>query len=362
MQSDTVVGVDLAKSSFQIHIANRNGRMLKTFSHSRKKFSIFLATEKKCTIFMEACGSANYWARKAIQYGHDVKLVAPQYVKPFVKRHKTDAADAEAIVDACTRENMNFVPIKSVAQQDIQSLHRIRSRYVENRTALANQIRGLAGEYGQVCRQGHASLRAMLNEIVTADLSKKSEFDISPVMQNEFLALQEEFSKLDQAILSYDEKLWSVAEGDDRCRRLMTIPGIGPVTATALVSSIGNASEFKNARQLAAWVGLTPRQKSTGGKVTMMGLSKSGNKYLRTLLIHGGRAVMMNAGKKKDPRSEWAVALKERTGMNKAAVAFAHKNIRTVYAILRRGTIYNPSYKGKKKTATCPPETGGQVA
>ncbi|MBP9709363.1 MAG: IS110 family transposase [Oligoflexales bacterium] len=345
MQQNTVIGVDLAKASFQIHKATMVGRMIKSVKLSRQKFSEFLAKEERTTIFMEACGSSNFWARKAKRYGHEVKLIAPQYVTPYRKRHKTDAADAAAIVEAGTREHMNFVPIKTIGQQDMQSLRRIRQLEVETRTALMNQIRGLLAEYGIAIPKGHAALREALIECCTEGKGEESVHDLSPQMRQLLIGLQSRLRGIDERVTEFDKELERAAQADERCKRIMTIPGVGPVTATAIISQVGDAREFKSARQLAAWMGLTPKQHSTGGKVTTLGISKAGNKDLRTLLIHGGRAVMMNPGKKKDKRSEWAVSLKERVGMNKAAVAMAHKNVRTIYALLRNGTEFKDNYK-----------------
>jgi transposase len=344
MGQNIVIGVDLAKASFQIHIATKTGRKLKSLKLTRAKFSEFLATSEKGVMFMEACGSSNFWARRARRFGHDVRLIAPQYVKPYVKRHKTDAADAEAIVEAGLRENMNFVPIKTTEQQDLQAIRRMRDLEVTTRTAMMNQIRGLLAEYGVAIAQGHSALRKALVECLNeeSELSKNS--DITPLMRILVWRAQNNLAETDAKIAVYDKELEEAAQSDDRCKRIMTIPGIGPITAGALVAQIGDARDFKSARQLAAYIGLTPKQHSTGGKVRLMGISKAGNKDIRTLLIHGGRAVMMNPGKKKDSRSRWAVGLKERVGMNKAAVAMAHKNIRTVYALLRKGDTFKDNY------------------
>jgi transposase len=344
MKDLNVVGVDLAKSSFQIHVASSSGRMLKRQKLSRTSFTQFLANSPKAHLFMEACGTSNFWARKARAYGHEVRLIAPQYVKPYVKRHKNDAADAQAICEAATREHMNFVPIKTIEQQDLQSLHRRRELYVQQRTATYNQVRSLLAEYGLATAKGHSHLRKLIADIISAQPMTQLH-DLSPLMLEEFRDVDEDLRRLDQKVESYDKKIELHAKNDDRCKRLMSIPGIGPVTATALVAAVGNAAEFKNARQMSAWLGLIPKQNSTGGKPCLGKLSKQGNQYLRTLLIHGGRAVMMNTGQKKDPRSKWADKLKQKVGMNKAAVAMANKNVRTAWAILRRGSEYNPSYK-----------------
>jgi len=347
MRKNTVIGVDLAKSSFQIHEASRTGKLVGSKKLTRAKFPNYLANLPPSTVYMEACGTANFWARKARSFGHEVRLIAPQYVKPFVKRHKTDAADAAAIVEAGTRAHMNFVPIKTVAQQDIQTILRIRQRHVETKTQIMNQVRGLLGEYGIAILKGHAALKATLVALLEEVPKKEAAHDLSPIMLGELWQFQQDISAIDRRVKEYDKKIETMNAGDERCKRIMSLPGIGPVTAASIVSNIGNANEFQNSRQLAAWVGLTPRQHSTGGKQRILGISKAGNKDLRTLLIHGGRAVLMNAGKKSDRRSKWAVGLKERVGMNKAAVAMAHKNIRTVYALLKNGTEYNENFKPK---------------
>jgi transposase len=344
MGQNIVIGVDLAKASFQVHMASKTGRKLKSKRLTRDKFTEFLATSVKGQIFMEACGSSNFWARKASAFGHEVNLIAPQYVKPFVKRQKTDAADAEAIVEAGLRENMNFVPIKTTEQQDLQAIRRMRELEVTTRTAMMNQVRGLLAEYGVAIAQGHAALRKALAECINEESVTSKNSDLTPTMRLLASRAMKNISELDGRIAIFDRELENAAKNDDRCKRIMTIPGIGPITAGAIVSHIGDARDFKNSRQLAAYFGLTPKQHSTGGKVRLMGISKAGNKDIRTLLIHGGRAVMMNPGKKRDQRSKWAVELKERVGMNKAAVAMAHKNIRTVYALLRRGGEYKDNY------------------
>jgi transposase len=345
MGKTTIIGVDLAKSSFQIHEASVTGKVLGVKKLPRSKFPNYLAKLPKATIYMEACGSANFWARKAQSFGHEVRLIAPQYVKPFVKRHKTDAADAAAIVEAGTRAHMNFVPVKTVAQQDVQTILRIRQRHVETKTQIMNQVRGLLGEYGIAILKGHSPLKEAIASHLAEDSGIDAPHDLSEIMREELRRFQEELSTVDQRIKDYDKKIERLTAEDDRSKRIMSLPGIGPVTAAAIVSSIGNANDFQNARQLAAWVGLTPRQHSTGGKQRILGISKAGNRSLRTLLIHGGRAVLMNAGKKKDSRSKWAVELKARVGMNKAAVAMAHKNIRTVYALLKHGGEYDENFK-----------------
>lgn len=344
MSNNTVIGIDLAKASFQIHIASSTGKVLGRKKLTRSQMAIYLATTPKATIFMEACPTANFWGRKAVDYGHTVKLIAPQYVKPFVKGNKNDATDAEAICEAGCRENMRFVPIKTVAQQDLQSLHRIRDRHVHNRTALSNQMRSLLLEYGVSIAKGKSKLRLALTELLSSSDNNKYG-DLSSCMRSELLNLFEELKILDEKIESFDKKIEGICKDNEDCVRLLKIPGVGPITASSIVAAIGDARNFENGRQMAAWLGLVPRQHSTGGKVRLLGLSKRGNAHLRSLLIHGGRALLINTGKKKDARSRWAEKLKEKVGMNKAAVALANKNARTIWAILTRKTEYEDNYK-----------------
>lgn len=348
MEQVKIMAVDLAKSSFQIHVADKRGRVLQRLKKTRRSFLSFLVKSEPSLIFMEACGSSNYWARKAMSLGHEVKLIAPQYVKPFVKRQKNDSADAEAIFEAGCRESMNFVPVKSVDQQDIQSLVRIRDLHVGQRTAVSNQARGLLHEYGISVPKGHKSLREALARL-TGDLVLEEDLTAMTVrlIRDLYLRLQE----LEKAVASYDRQIEHITLGNEQCQRLQKVPGIGPLTAASLLASIGDASEFKNSRQLSAWLGLVPKQCSTGGRTKLLGLSKQGNKHLRTLMIHGGRAVLINTGKKKDPRSQWAEKLKLKVGTNKAAVALANKNARTVWAILTRQEDYDPFYMNRVRVA-----------
>ena len=348
MNKNNVIGIDLAKTSFQIHKASESGKVLGRLKRSRSEMPDYLAQLPQSTIFMEACPTANYWARKAIVAGHEVKLIAPQYVKPFVKGNKNDATDAEAICEAGCRENMRFVPIKTVTQQDIQSLHRIRERQVHNCTALSNQIRSLLLEYGLSAPKGKSKLRLLLSDVVNND--EKCSSELSGFMRAEFRVLHEELKSVDEKIKSYDEKIAEQCKANEDCVRLQKIPGIGPITASSIIAAVGNAETFENGRQFSAYLGLVPKQHSTGGKTRLLGLSKRGNSYLRTLLIHGGRAVLISSGKKTDARSLWAAELKEKVGINKAAVALANKNARTVWAILTRKTEYDMNYQKKRSS------------
>lgn len=333
----TTVGIDIAKRIFQIHGVNKNGKTVLKKKLMRDQVLIFMANLPKCLVGIEACGGANYWAREISKLGHEVKLMAPQFVKPYVKTNKNDQADSEAICEAVSRPNMRFVPVKSVEQQDILSIHRVRERLVRNRTALANEIRGLLLEFGIAIPQGINKISTKLTEIL-------DEGTLSQLSYQTFSELREEFLDNDKKIKELEKRLKIIASGLDRYKQLTIIPGIGLITATALIASVGNGSCFENGRQLSAWLGLVPRQNSSGGKEQLLSISKRGNVYLRTLLIQGARAVL-NAKLRfttEDQRNrkdyskftEWMFNLSERRGHNITVVAVANKLARVVFAVL----------------------------
>lgn len=334
----TIVGIDLAKSIFHLHGVDSLGKVVFRKRLSRSKLIEFMAQLTPCLIGMEACGGSHYWARKFNEMGHDTRLISPQFVKPFVKSNKNDAADAEAICEAVQRPNMRFVPIKNIEQQDIQSIHRAREQVVCRRTAQANQIRGLLMEYGLVIPQGRKVLCAHIPDIL-ADADN----GLSVIFRELLSGLWEEMIHLEQRVAEYDLQIELLSKQSDVCQRLMTIPGIGPMVATALVASVSDGKAFKSGREMAAWLGLVPRQHSTGGKPRLMGISKRGDTYLRKLLIHGARAALRWTDKKHDQRSVWATSLKERRGQNIAAVALANKTVRTAWVLITRGETYHMS-------------------
>ncbi len=312
----------------------------------REQVLTFMANLPKCLVGMEACGGASYWARELTKLGHTVKLIAPQFVKPYVKTNKNDQADSEAICEAVARPNMRFVLIKTVEQQDILFIHRVRQRLVKNRTALANEIRGLLHEFGFVIPQGINKIMTKLTEIL-------DEGALSQLSYRTFSELKEEFLENDKKIKELEQRLKIIASQYSNHQQLMTIPGIGLITATALIASIGNASCFENGRQLSAWLGLVPRQHSSGGKDKLLGISKRGDIYLHTLLIQGARAVLNSKIRftteeqksKKDYSkfTEWMFNLSERNGHNKTTVAVANKLARVVFAVLSSGNDYTES-------------------
>jgi len=335
--SVTVLGIDLAKSSFQLHGVDAYGNTVIRKKLSRNKLVPFIAQLPICTIGIEACGGANHWVRVFERFGHRVKMIAPQFVKPYVKSNKSDAADAEAICEAVQRPSMRFVPAKSLDQQDLQSLHRIRSQAVARRTAQANQIRGLLMEYGQVLPQGIAHIRKALPSIL-----EDAENELTVLFRELLAELYREMVHLDNRIQGLEAKLATLCVQNEDCQRLLSIPGVGLLSATALVAAIGDINVFKSGRELAAWLGLVPRQHSTGGRPTLLGISKRGDTYLRTLLIHGGRTVVRVADKHPDKRSQWISRLDARRGENISAVAVANKNARVAWALLKSQSMYQP--------------------
>ncbi len=334
----TTIGLDLAKNVFQVHGVNERGRAVLRKQLKRDQVAPFFANLPPCLIGIEACASAHHWARKLQTLGHTVRLMAPQFVKPYVKSNKNDAADAEAICEAVSRPSMRFVPIKNVEQQSVLSLHRVRQGFVRARTAQANQIRGLLGEYGLVVPQGIAYIAQRVPSLIE-DAENELPGTFRLLIQrllDHLKALQEQVDEIEVQI-----KAWHRAS--EASQRLGKVPGIGPLTASALVASIGDAKNFDNGRQFAAWLGVVPRQHSSGGKPTLLGMSKRGDAYLRTMLIHGARSVIYRATQKGNPDS-WLVKLTTRRNKNVAAVAMANKTARTVWALLAHGREFKADY------------------
>jgi transposase len=332
----SVLGIDIAKMVFHVVGMDNTGAVVLRKRLARSELLNFIANVPPLRIGMEACGSAHYWARRFREQGHDVRLIAPQFVKAYVKSPKNDARDAEAICEAVTRPTMRFVPIKRVEQQDLQALHRIRERLIKARTALVNEIRGLLNEYGIVLPQSIAKFRALI-----VDKLREEQAELTTLSTEVFWHLYDEFLAVEKRLTYYDEKLAAIGRAHPECQRLQTIPGIGPLSATALIAAIGDVTQFKNGRQLAAWLGLVPREHSTGGKPRLLGISKRGDRYLRKLLVHGARATLRWVDTKCDGRSQWLRALIARRGKNRAAVAFANKNARIIWALLAHNQEYH---------------------
>ena len=337
MQQVTTLGIDVAKNVFQLHGVNDRGQTVLQKRLSRNKVLAFITKLPACLIGMEASGGAHYWAREFTKLGHEVKLMAPQFVKPYVQGNKNDDNDAAAICEAVSRPRMRFVPIKSVVQQDMQALHRIRERQLKVRTALVNQIRGLLSEYGIVMPKGVAQVRYKLPFIL-----EDADNGLTWVAREWLQSLQAELRLIDEQVQATTHKIEQVFASDEACQRLAQLRGIGPLTATALVAAVGDARGFKNGRQLAAWLGLVPKQHSTGGKPTLLGISKRGNSYLRKLLIHGARSVVRHLKGKTDAWSRWLKGVEARRGTNRACVAHANKVARVAWVLLARGETYRP--------------------
>lgn len=334
----TTVGLDLAKNIFQVHGVNEHGKAVLRKQLRREQLAAFFTNLPPCLIGIEACGGAHHWARKLQAYGHTVRLMAPQFVKPYVKGNKTDAADAEAICEAVSRPSMRFVPLKSIEQQATLALHRVRQSFVKARTAQANQIRGLLSEFGLIVPRG---IKFVLGRVpgVLEDANNSLPGDFRALLAR----LLEHFKLLTERVEETEESIKAWHRSSDRSKRLEKIPGIGPLTASALAATIGNARNFDNGRQLAAWLGLVPRQHSSGGKPLLLGMSKRGDAYLRTLLIHGARAVIYRA-RQSNNRQSWLARLIDRKNANIAAVALANKNARIVWALLARDREFRAGY------------------
>jgi transposase len=331
--------VDIAKNVFQLHSVNRNVRVVLKRRVMRDQLVVALTQIERCTVIVEACTGAFYWARKFEALGHQAKIISPQYVKPFVRRQKNDGNDAEAICTAARQPHIPFVPKKTVAQKDIQALHRARQRMVNHRTAVVSQIRGLLLDRGFAIAKSITRARRAIPGILS-DLDN----ELTAMAREAIAELYDLFCDLERRIASFDKKIDRVFRESEDCQRIAKIKGVGPKTATAIVAAIGDGSEFKNGRHLAAWVGLVPRQHSSRDRTVLMGISKRGNQHLRSLLVHGARAVVRTAPSKTNPNNEWVNQLRKRRGFNRATVAVANENARIIWAVLRKGETYRAAF------------------
>ena len=329
------VGIDLGKTSFHLVALGERGKVLLKKKFTQKQLIAFTANMQTCLIGMESCSGAHFLGRALREQGHDVKLIPAQFVKPFVKSHKNDFVDAEAIAEAVERENMRFVPIKTDDQLDLQALHRVRERLMTRRTALINQIRGFLLERGIV----FAKSPSRLNDAIPEVLENINE-NLTPRTRNLIAMLWSEWKDLELQIAEMNDEVERIASSDDACRRLRQIPGIGPLVATAIVASIGNGAAFSKGREFAAWLGLLPNQRSTGGKTKLGAISKRGNCYLRKILIHGARAVVLRSKRDRLAMGAWMTSLETRAPRNVLIVATAHKLARIAWAVLSTGQDY----------------------
>ncbi|QKV20046.1 IS110 family transposase [Oricola thermophila] len=335
MTAIDILGIDIAKNVFQLHGADRRGRPVFKRRVMRDQLLGVLSGIEPCTIAIEACTGAFCWARKFEELGHRVKIVSPQYVKPFVRGQKNDGNDAEAICTAVRQPHIPLVPKRTKEQQDIQALHRARQRLVNHRTATICQIRGLLLDRGIAFGKSITKARRMVPDILS-DMNN----ELSEMARDAIAELWDLFCNLDRRIISFDKKIEAVFRASPTCQRIAKIKGVGPKTATAIVAAIGDGREFRDGRHLAAWLGLVPRQHSSGDKRVMLSISKRGSQHLRTLLVHGARAVVRTAPNKDDQMNVWVNDLRERRGFNRATVAVANKNARIIRAVLRTGEPY----------------------
>ena len=332
----STIGLDLAKNIFQVHGINSQGEPVVRKALRRSQMLPFFAKIQPCLVGIEACGTSHHWARELIKLGHDVRLMPPAYVKPYVKRGKNDAADAEAICEAVTRQTMRFVPIKSREQQAALSLHRVRSLLIRQRTQLINMMRSMLAELGIAIPVGIEKALQMARRIVDGE----TELDLPTEAKNVVALLADHVLQLHAKLRKMDLRLAALKRSDETARRLATIPGIGPIGATALAASVTDPSQFTSGRQFAAWLGLTPRQNSSGGKERLGRITKMGDKYLRQLLIVGATALVRYAREKPDTVDPRFIALLARKPARVASVAIANKMARIAWAVMARGGVF----------------------
>jgi transposase len=329
----TVVGVDIAKRVFQIHEVDRKTGEFVSVQLKRAKFLAYFANRQACLIGMEACGGAQHWARQLSALGHTVKLLSAKQVKAFVPGNKNDAADAKAIWMAVQQPGIKAVSVKTEAQQAVLAMHRIRQQLVKFRTAQINALHGLLAEFGEVMPRGHHAVAKALPAVL-ARLTDRLPTVLIETLREQWVRI----GQLDGQIAELEQRLRVWHQQNEACRRIAEIPGVGLLTATAAVATMGDPKAFASGREFAAWLGLVPRQMGTGGRVKLLGISKRGDTYLRTLLIHGARSVLMHS---KEP-PEWAINLAKRRPVNVAVVAMANKTARTLWALLAYERAYQP--------------------
>jgi len=330
MSTMTTVGIDLAKNVLSVHGVDGAGKVVLRKTLSRAKLLELMANAPACRVGMEACSGAHEMARSLLAMGHDARIIASKFVVPYRKNQKNDRNDAEAICEAAGRPNMRFVPVKSAEQQAVLTVHRVRAELIQARTGLINQIRGLLAEFGIAIRQGRYAFRHQIEGALAQEhLPDLAREIISEVSQR--------VRSLDQDILKYDRRVEAMVRQSPMMQRVIELCGVGPLIASAIVASVGDAKLFRNGRQFAAWLGLVPRQYSTGGKTVLGRITKRGDTYLRTLLVHGARSALITLSRRTDRLSRWAIALVARRGFKKACVAMAAKNARIIWVLLAKG-------------------------
>lgn len=335
-----ILGVDLGKSNCSLAGLNASGEVVMGRRIKRAKLAQFLVNLPRCVVAMEACCGAHQVGRIAADHGHEVRLMPPEYVRPYVKAQKNDHRDAEAIAEAATRPTMRFVTLKTAEQLDLQSLHRVRERLVNTRTRAINQLRAFLLERGIAVAKTPSRLHAAVPRILADETN-----GLCPRMRRLIEEMMAEVRALDARIAELDREFMEIAHADADAQRLMAIPGIGALTATAIIAAVGDARAFKSGRDLAAWLGLVPRQVTTGGKPRLLGITKRGNAYLRRLLVHGARSVYRHLAKTPTARGRWLAGVLARRHKNVATVALAQKMARTVWALLAHGRFYGPAFE-----------------
>lgn len=335
MDHINLLAIDVAKNIFQLHGLNKDGGCVLKKRLSRDKLIEFIALLPGCRIVMEACGSANYWVRVFTKLGHEVKLISPQYVKPFVKGNKTDRNDSEAIAEAACRPAMRYVQPKSIEQQDIQCLLRIREQLIAERIALSNQTRGFLAEYGIIMPQGVSVFRKGIPQIL-----EDAENELTDLMRRHIQKLYARFLKFEEELKVYDLEIQRIYSESEKAQRIGKIEGVGPIIATTILS-LGDLKQFKNGRHFSAFVGLVPRERSSGNKQIRLGMSKRGDSYLRKVLMHGARSVLLRVNKKQNAQNEWLKKLIARRGMNCACGALANKLARHIWAVMTQELSYD---------------------
>ncbi len=336
MKEITLLGIDLAKNVFQLIGWDKHHKEVMKKRVNRAKLHEYVLKLPRCTILMEACGSSNYWGRTFNAMGHEAKLISPQHVTPYVGNHKNDYRDTDGILESGTRPRAKFVSIKTLEQQDMQSILRVRERLVGNRVSLSNQMRGLLLEYGIDIAKGFAPLKEKLPLLLDADNA-----ELNAPMKAVIADCYEEFKSISARILVYDKQLERISTEQEYCRLLRTIPGVGPISAVSLYAAVGNGSQFKNGRQMAAHIGLVPKQHSSGEKRVLLGITRQGHADLKKVLIHGARSVVIHANKKTDWRSEWINTLSLKKHKNVVATAVANRTARIAWAVLQSAEPYH---------------------
>lgn len=334
MRHIKTIGIDLAKNVFQLHAVDSKGKKIFAKRIGRQALKELMVTMPRCTVAIEACTGAHYWARLLKSYGHEIKMISPQFVKPYVRGSKNDKNDSQAIVRASSDPDMKYVPIKTIEQQEMQMLHRTRELLIKQRTAQSNQLRGFLAEFGIVTVQGLSATHQL------PKLVDEHNGLLSTRGKQMFMRMYEHFNYLDKEVNEYDKQIQNMAKTDVRCVELMKLEGVGPLVSTIVVSTLGDGHAFKNGREAAAYLGLVPKQFSSGNKIYLGGITKRGDRYARKSIIQGARSVVKVSDKKSDRKSQWVSKIKEKGGFNKASVALANKQVRIMWAILRTGECY----------------------